>query len=130
MASSISCRGSGACTIQPEIPNSVLFATGWGFTTPGGGGDPIPDPVRMEMLTTIECSGEILNDDPASGERDCQCLDCADCPDYPGCTGTTGTPDTLVDSSILTDVASGELTFQPPVLPSCVVVPQCSQQSA
>ncbi len=110
-------------TVQPEIPNSILFNAGWGFTTPGGGGPPVPDRVRLEVVTTIECAGEILNDDPGSGTRNCQCTSCAQCPDYPGCTGTVGTPQTLADATILTDSKVGELDFQPPVLPACVVIP-------
>ena len=112
-----------AITIQPEIPNSVLFAAGWGFTDPGGGGAMIPDPVLMEVVTTVECAGDILNDTTGSGTRDCQCTDCADCPDYPGCSAGFGTPQTLVDSTIVSDNETAELTFEPPLLPSCVATP-------
>ncbi len=115
-------------TIQPVIPNSVLFAAGWGFTTPPGGGAPVPNPVRMEVVTTIGCAGNILNDGSAASSRDCQCTSCASCPDYPGCVGTTGIPMTLAGTTILTDDKSGELTFQPPVLPTCTVIPALASQ--
>ena len=51
-------------TVQPAIPNSVLYAAGWTVgTSPLG--DPIPGRVRMEAVTAIECEGNILNDTPS-----------------------------------------------------------------
>ena len=115
-------------TIQPVIPNSLLFAAGWGFTTPPGGGAPVPNPVRMEVVTTIGCVGNILNDGSGAVSRDCQCTSCAACPDYPGCVGTVGVPQTLAGTMILTDDKAGELTFQPPILPACTVIPALASQ--
>jgi len=115
-------------TIQPKIPNSLLFAAGWGFTTPGGGQPPVPNPVRMEVISTVTCSGNVLNDGSAADTRQCQCNNCASCPDYPGCVGTSGVPQTLVGTSILTDDTGGELNFRPPVLPQCTVIPELAAQ--
>ena len=77
----------------------------------------MPKPVRMEVVTTIGCVGNVLNDGSAANARNCQCTSCASCPDYPGCTGTVGTPQTLTGTTILTDHRDTELTFQPPILP-------------
>jgi hypothetical protein len=117
-------------TIQPEIDNSILFAAGWGFRTPGGGGAPVPDRVRMEVVTTMDCVGHILNDDPSSAAVDCACTDCAVCPDYPGCVGEVGTPAVLTSTTVVTDSKAGELTFEPPILPSCVAIPQLAAEGA
>jgi hypothetical protein len=115
-------------TIQPVIPNSLLFAAGWGFTTPPGGGPPVPNAVRMEVVSTVGCVGNILNDGSAADSRDCQCTSCASCPDYPGCAGTVGVPQTLAGTTILTDYAVGELVFRPPILPACTVIPALASQ--
>ena len=115
-------------TVQPAIPNSLLFAAGWGFTTPPGGGAPVPKPVRMEVLTTVGCVGNLLNDGSAASSRNCQCTSCASCPDYPGCVGSVGVPQTLAGTTILTDNRAAELTFQPPVLPACNVIPGTASQ--
>ena len=122
---------SSGITVQPAIPNSLLFAAGWGFTTPPGGGAPVPNPVRMEVLTTIGCVGNVLNDGSAASSRNCQCVSCASCPNYPGCVGSVGVPQTLTGTTILADHRAAELTFQPPVLPACNVIPvQASQGQA
>jgi len=115
-------------TIQPVIPNALLFAAGWGFTTPPGGGAPVPNAVRMEVVTTIGCAGNILNDGSSADFRNCQCTSCAACPNYPGCVGAVGAPLALAGTNILTDDKSGELTFEPPVLPACTVIPALAAQ--
>jgi hypothetical protein len=84
----------------------------------------------MEVVSTIACTGNILNDGSAADARDCQCTSCAQCPDYPGCTGVTGAPLTLAGTTILTDDKLGELTFDPPILPQCTVIPAQASQGA
>lgn len=116
-------------TIEPRIPNAVLYAAGWGTRT-SPLGDPIPDRVRMEMVTTVECVGNVLNDSPASSDVDCQCAACADCPDYPGCVGTAGTPRTLTGTTITAQSVAGELTFEPARLPQCVTAPQLAAEGS
>ncbi len=107
-------------TIQPQLPISVLVAAGWSFQ-PGGE----PGFVRMEVVTSVECSGNVVNGDPTSAAVDCQCTDCSICPEYPGCVAGVGTPNTLGGdgTQILADCKSGEVTFEPPALPQCALSP-------
>ncbi|MCP3933953.1 MAG: hypothetical protein GY708_01125, partial [Actinomycetia bacterium] len=109
-------------TLQPQIPISILENAGWSFEANGE-----PGAIRMEVVSSIDCAGNIVNGDPSSTAIDCTCTDCTVCPDYPGCVGTVGTPETLNGTRILTDCREGEMTFEPPRLPQCALSPALVQ---
>jgi len=115
-------------TLQPRIPNSILFDAGWGFQTDPGTGAQVPNRIRMEVVSTIECDGRVLNDDLNSATVNCHCTDCNVCPDYPGCEVSGGTPVTLTGTRIPTDAKDGELKFTPPVLPQATVSPMMAEE--
>ncbi len=106
-------------TVRPQFPLSILTAALPPGTAPFAPGTP----VRMEVVTTVDCRGHVVNDDPTSDPVDCVCTDCAVCPDYPGCSGAAGTPEAPAGEDVVIDGDRQRVEFQPPRLPACAIVP-------
>jgi hypothetical protein len=93
--------------LRARVQNALLQAAGW----------VVGSPLSVEVLSVVDCSGEI-----AGIPIDCQCTDCGMCPDFPGCEGPDPEPIT-VGEEIPVETAQEEVSFEDPVPPVCAVEP-------
>jgi PKD repeat protein len=128
-----------AFTVRPRFPASLLTGA-----LPAGYEWQLRAPVILEVVTTIPCETTL----PNGTVVDCQCETCDvedGCDQFPGCAGGGTDPQSYsncessgaecvsnddcapgeecIGGDIVVDDVEDTLTFEPPVLPQCIVTP-------